>query len=122
LTVTANDRDPKRKYEERDANFSRVMTTAAGLLGVMVVGLLCAWAVYALFTSGADGSGLRTETFVTPDSSRLPAAPNLEADPHESLVRLRAGEDSVLHSYGWTDSARGIDRAKELYLQQGKKK
>jgi hypothetical protein len=123
--VTEKKPGPARKYEERDANFPRVMTTAFALLGVMVVGLLVAWGAYVIFTSQADAPASRTETFTTPDPATLPPGPNLEADPHESLVALRVREDSLLNSYGWEDSARGIarvpiGRAKELYLEEGK--
>jgi len=118
---------PGRKYEERDASFPRVMTTAASLLGVMVLGLLLAWGVYIVFMSRVDAPAGRTETFVRPDPGKAPPGPNLEPDPHESLVTLRAREDSLLNSFGWTDSARGIarvsiERAKALYLEQEKKR
>lgn len=116
----------KRKYEERDASFPRVMVTAFSLLGIMVIGLLVAWGAYVIFAPGKGTEAARTETFITPDPSTLPPAPNLEADPGVSLKTLRAREDSVLQSYGWEDSAKGIarvpiGRAKELYLERGKK-
>jgi hypothetical protein len=125
--VTEPRQDPERKYEERDASFRGVMTTGVALLGLMVVGLLVAWGAYVLFTSREDAPPARTETFIMPDSSTRPPGPNLEPDPHESLLSLRAREDSILNSYGWTDSAKGIarvpiGRAKELYLEQGKKR
>jgi len=102
------------------------MTTAAALIGIMVVGLLVAWGAYELFTTGGSSPVEQTETFTTPDTAKFPPGPNLEADPHGSLVTLHAREDSVLGSYGWEDSARGIvrvpiERAKEMYLEQGKK-
>jgi len=125
--VADSQKNPDRKYEERDASFPRVMTTAVALLGVMVLGLLLAWGVYELFTSDAGPGVARTETFVRPDPETVPPGPNLEADPHGSLVALRAREDSILHSYGWADSAKGlvrvpIERAKALYVEQGRKK
>ncbi len=117
----------KRKYEERDAHFSRVMVTAFSLIGVMVLGLLCAWAAFVIFTTGDESPVRQTETFTTPDTAAFPPGPNLEADPHESLVALHAREDSVLQSYGWEDSGKGIvrvpiGRAKELYLERGGKR
>jgi len=87
------------------------------------VGLAFAWGVYELFTTQVVNQASRTETFTVPDTAGAPPAPNLEADPAASLAELRAGEDSVLNSYGWTDSARGlarvpVARAMELYLEQ----
>lgn len=116
-----------RKYETRDADFPRVMATAVSLIGVMVVGMVLAWAVYEIVRSqGAKPAG-RAETFAVPDTLTPPPGPNLEADPSASLLKLRAAEDSLLGGYGWIDSARGVaripvDRAMELYIQQETRK
>lgn len=116
--------DHNRKYETRDAHFSRVMTTAFGLIGLIAVGMIFSWAVYEIFISTTAVPDSHAETFTVPDPAKLPPGPNLEADPHESLILLRAREDSVLSSYGWVDTARGIarvpiERAMELYLDKG---
>ncbi len=112
-----------RKYETRDADFPRVMTTAVSLIGVMVVGMVFAWAVYEIVRSQSASPDERAETFAVPDASMQPPGPNLEADPAVSLAKLRAAEDALLNGYGWSDSARGIAhipvaRAMALYIQQ----
>ncbi len=116
-----------RKYETRDADFRRVMATAVSLIGVMVVGMVFAWAVYEIVRSQDAAPASRAETFAVPDTLVQPPGPNLEADPSVSLSRLRAAEDAVLTTYGWTDSARGIARipvarAMELYILQEARK
>lgn len=112
-----------RKYETRDAHFSKVMTTAFSLIGIMVIGMIFAWGVYEIFRNMTAVPDSPAETFTVPDSSKLPPLPNLEADPHESLVRMRAVEDSLLTTYGWIDSGSGIvrvpiERAMKMYLEE----
>jgi hypothetical protein len=51
-------------------------------------------------------------------------APSLQTSPWADLKKLRADENTYLHSYGWVDQGAGIaripiDRAKELLLRQG---
>lgn len=117
------------KYETTDANLAKVMGTTFALLGVIVVGMSFAWGVYEIFRTKTQAPDRGAQTFVVPDTTGLPPAPNLEADPGSSLAVLRAKEDSILGTYGWTDSARGlarvpVARAMELYLvgleRQGK--
>jgi hypothetical protein len=124
LTVsTLDDKGHDHKYETTDAHLTKVMGTTFALLGVMVVGMSFAWGVYEIFRTQTPAPEMGAETFVVPDTTALPPAPNLEADPASSLLALRSREDSVLETYGWTDSARGlarvpVERAMELYLER----
>lgn len=123
---TRDDKGQEHRYETTDAHLAKVMGTTFALLGVMVVGMAFAWGVYEIFRTQTPAPEMGAETFVVPDTAALPPAPNLEADPSSSLGLLRAREDAVLNTYGWTDSARGlarvpVERAMELYLEkQGK--
>jgi hypothetical protein len=127
LTVsTRDDKGVDHKYEASDAHLSKVMGTTFALLGVMVVGLAFAWGVYEIFRTQTARPEMGAETFVVPDTADLPPAPNLEADPTSGLAALRAREDAILDTYGWTDSARGlarvpVARAMELYLERQRK-
>ncbi len=54
----------------------------------------------------------------------LPPEPRLQVTPETDLERLRAREETVLHSYGWVNKEAGvvhipIDRAMDLILQRG---
>ena len=54
----------------------------------------------------------------------LPPEPRLQVTPKDDLVRLRAGEDATLGSYGWVDRSRGIvhipiDEAMRRTAEQG---
>ena len=123
---TRDDSGHEHKYETSDAHLAKVMGTTFALLGVMVVGMAFAWGVYEIFRTQTPEPEYGAETFVAPDTAKLPPGPNLEADPSSSLAVLRAGEDTILNGYGWTDSARNlarvpVARAMELYLEkQGK--
>jgi hypothetical protein len=75
------------------------------------------WGVYVrLLTKTGPGP--------VPSLSQVPPEPRIQADPGLDLWRLRAHEDKVLGSYGWSDRQAGavripIDRAMELLAQRG---
>jgi hypothetical protein len=123
---TRDEKGHDHKYETSDAHLTKVMGTTFALLGVMVVGMAFAWGVYEIFRTQTPAPEMGAETFVVPDTVNLPPAPHLEAEPTSGLAALRAREDAILNTYGWTDSARGlarvpVGRAMELYLgKQGK--
>ena len=53
-----------------------------------------------------------------------PPAPNLQVDPRQQLLDLRADEQRILTTYGWVDETNGlthipIDRAMDLLVDQG---
>lgn len=53
-----------------------------------------------------------------------PPAPNLQVDPRQQLLDLRADEERILTTYGWVDQASGltrvpIDQAMDLLVEQG---
>ena len=53
-----------------------------------------------------------------------PPEPRLQKDPAMDLQQFRAGEEAVLHSYGWVDPEKGIvripvERAMELVAKEG---
>jgi hypothetical protein len=111
-------------YETTDAEFKKLMITGAGLMGLMVAGLLFSWAVLAFFKTETARPGAPTETFVTPDEGRRPPEPRLQADPSVVWNAMRTEQDSMLTSYRWVDKDAGIvqvpiDRAMELLVEQG---
>lgn len=53
-----------------------------------------------------------------------PPAPNLQVDPRQQLLDLRADEERILTTYGWVDKSRGmtrvpIERAMDMLVEQG---
>lgn len=113
----------QRGHETSDAHFKSVVISGIGLLGLMVAGLVVSFALLALFKGSTAAPGAHPETFIEPGND-LPPAPRLQADPHASLVSLRAREDSVLTSYGRNadDSTVvriPISRAMEIIVKKG---
>ncbi len=109
-------------HESRDANLRNVVLSGAGLFGVIGIGLLLSWGVYALTRALAVRPGATPMTFTTVDV--LPPKPRLQQDPHADLVKLRAAEDSVLLTYGWVNKDSGlvripITRAMQLLAEKG---
>ena len=93
-------------------------------MGILVLGLVLSWAVYALFIKSTAAPGAAPATFAVPDTSKLPATPRLQSDPHAVLLAMRQAEDSVLTTYGWVNRDSGIvrlpiDRAMELLAHKG---
>lgn len=120
-TKPVQQRKSGKGYEERDAEFGRLVVIGLGLLGVMVAGLLVAWGVFKYLEHSYKTPEFPL-TFTVPD--RLPPTPTLQANPEVELAVLHAHEDSVLTSYGWVDSKAGITRVPiqrgiEMLLEQG---
>jgi hypothetical protein len=128
MTLSPSHSDPNdsagRKYETSDAHFRSVFVTGVVLLGIMVLGLVLSWGVYAIWNRHTAAPGTRAETMINPDLSKQPPGPNLQSDPRAALVRLRRAEDSILTSYAWVSRDSGfvrvpIERAIELLAKRG---
>ncbi len=121
---TGPDNPVAQGHETSDAHFKGVLATGFIFLGLMALGLLLSWGVYAVFREYTEAPGAHAETLTNPDLTKLPPGPNLEADPHASLVAMRKAEDSILTSYGWVNRDSGIvhipiDRAMRLLAKKG---
>ena len=113
---------PSATYETRDANFKNLMIVGIGLIGVVGFVLLGAWLISALLTRESANPGVPAHimTTVRPEFP----APRLQENPLLDLQQLRAHEDSVLSTYGWSDRKAGlvrvpIEQAMSLLLQKG---
>ena len=116
--------DVQRGHETRDAHFRSVVFSGLGLLALMFLGMLVSLGLMALLKGRSVQPGAHPDTFVELRQNTLPPAPRLQADPHASLLLLRAAEDSILTTYGRsagdTASARiPIGRAMELLVRKG---
>jgi hypothetical protein len=102
------------QYETSDAAPLLIGWLAAGIAAFLVASPLVLFAIYAgeHFTAGVSSD--------TP----LPPRPRLQVDPGRDLAKLRADNEALLSSYGWTDRKAGviripIARAMELTAQRG---
>jgi hypothetical protein len=113
-----------RRHETSDVHVKSVLLSGFGFVGIMVLGLLISWGVYALFNHDTAAPGSHAETFAEPNPNTLPPGPNLQSDPHAALVAMRHGEDSVLTTYAWVSRDSGIvrvpvSRAMQLLVKRG---
>ena len=102
------------------------------LVGWLTVGLLILIAV-AVAAMWYLGFGVKDRLVAQdPPPPALPEAriqqrppgPNLQVDPRQQLLDLRAKEDAILTTYGWVDEASGltrvpIDRAMDHLVETG---
>lgn len=98
------------------------MLTGAGLMGLMVFILIFVWVLYKVFPEHSPQPGKIPETFTQAENP--PPTPRLQANPHEELVKLRASEDSILTSYGWSGKDSSfvripVERAMEILAKKG---
>jgi hypothetical protein len=118
--------DPvERGHETSDADVKGVAISGVLLsAGLVAAGLLFSWWMYSLFRSHSAVPDAPAITFAVPDSTRLPATPRLQADPHKALIPLVKKADSILANYGWVNRDSGvaripIERAMEIAVKEG---
>jgi len=98
------------------AKFMAILFVGVGVVMVVL------WGVFGLLEKRAERADKpRSPVF---DSVRVLKEPKLQSDPIADLRAFRRGQDSVMNSYGWVDSARGIVRvpiseAIEMLARQG---
>lgn len=114
-----------RGHETSDVNVRSVFVNGLMVsVGLMVVGMLFAWAAYAVFKATSPVPNDPPRTFVAPDSTTLPPLPRLQEDPRVVLKPFLRNQDSILASYGWVNKDSGIvripiERAMELVVERG---
>lgn len=111
----------QHRYEGDDVSFGRLLGFAAGVVALVVLGVLGSAAVFHFF--------IRHQPLGPPaspfeDVRPMPPAPRLQTTAPLDLKHYRDGQDEILNSYGWVDSQSGvvripIDRAMEILLQKG---
>ncbi len=91
-------------------------TTDAGVRWIAYTGValaagaaLCALIVYGIFQylSGHPPSTALVNPMAQAEPNQFPPAPRIEEHPALEVQELRAQEDQLLNSYGWTDKEKG---------------
>jgi hypothetical protein len=111
----------KRGYEESGVNAGRLFAFAAGVVGLVVLGVVGSLVVFKFFVSH-ESLGPPASPFE--NVRTLPPEPRLQTNAPLDLQHYRAGQDKILDSYGWVDPPAGIvripvSRAMDLLLQKG---
>ncbi|MFZ0960031.1 MAG: hypothetical protein WAO35_03940 [Terriglobia bacterium] len=112
---------PRRAYEDSDVSVGRLFLFAAGVVGLVVFGVLVSAAVFHFFV---QHQSLGPPASPFEDVRTLPPEPRLQTAAPLDLKRYRADQEKLLQGYGWVDSQAGIvripvDRAMDLMLQKG---
>jgi len=112
---------PHRGYEDSDVSMRRLFAFAAGVVALIVLGVLGSAAVFHFFVRHQP---LGPPASPFEDVRTLPPEPRLQITAPLDLKDYRANQEKILESYGWVDSHAGIvkipvDRAMDLLLQKG---
>jgi hypothetical protein len=118
------DKEPEQHrlgYEADDISFGRLLGFAAGLAGLVVLGVLASAAVFHFF--------VRHQPLGPPASPfenirPMPPEPRLQTTAPLDLKRYLDGQDELVNTYGWVDSQNGVvripvERAMDILLQKG---
>jgi hypothetical protein len=97
-------------HEESDVSLRAILAFGAGL--VMVTAIICflLWLLFGYFSSREARSSSREFPLAAEQQNRMPPEPRLQTNPKEDLRVLRARDEALLKSYGWTDKDAGIAR------------
>jgi hypothetical protein len=111
----------QRGYEDSDVNVGRLFTFAAGVVALVVLGVLGSAAVFHFFVQHQP---LGPPASPFEDVRAVPPAPRLQTDAPVDLQRFRNDQEHLLQTYGWVNSQAGVvripvERAIDLLLQKG---
>lgn len=111
----------RRGYEDSDVSVGRLLAFAAGVVGLVVLGVLGSAAVFHFFVSHQP---LGPPASPFENVRTMPPEPRLQTTAPLDLQRYREDQEKILQSYGWVDSQAGIvripvGRAMDLLLQKG---
>lgn len=112
---------PRRGYEDSDVSVGRLFAFAAGVVALIVLGVVGSAVVFHFFVR-QQPLGPPASPFE--DVRAVPPEPRLQTTAPLDLKRYRDDEDKTLEEYGWVDSHAGtvripIERAMDLLLQKG---
>lgn len=112
---------PHKGYEESDVGVQQLFGFAAGVVGLIVFGVLVSIVVFRFFKQH-QSLGPPASPFA--DVRELPPGLRLQTDAPKDLENYHADQDKTLKGYAWVDSQNGvvripIERAMELMLAKG---
>jgi len=110
-------------HETEDASIRGILYAGAGLAVVTALSLLLVYGIFQYLADhpvATEPSNPMAET----EQQQFPPAPRIEDHPTVELKELRAQEDRLLSTYGWSDKKAGvvripIDRAMQLQMERG---
>jgi hypothetical protein len=117
-----------RKHESRNPPIKFILLAACSVVLMVVACEAISWSIMNEFKKERplDTTVEARGIVIAPNLDMLKRfpAPNLQINPHDDLMALRAREDAELNTYGWVDRSNGvvripIARAMDLIVAQG---
>jgi len=110
-----------RGYEDDDISPGRLFAFAAGVVGLIVLGVLGSAAVFHFFV---EHQPLGPPASPFEDVRAVPPEPRLQVAAPLDLKHYRDDQEKMLQGYAWVDTHGGIvripiERAMDLLLQKG---
>ncbi|HTM51405.1 MAG TPA: hypothetical protein VL285_22070 [Bryobacteraceae bacterium] len=111
-------------HETRDVNVRAVTRFGLGLVAGIILAVFLMWYLFDRFALRETRRSPRPETMAASNPRKEPPEPRLQKAPVLDLREFRAGEDAVLHTYGWVDPEKGVvripvERAMEIVAKEG---
>ena len=113
-------RPPGHEREiDRDIDVRRISWTVIGILVLTLVSMAAMWGLLVYLQSRAERTAPDVPAIRLQAAEEPPPGPRLQAMPERDLVEMRAAEEEVLSTYGWSDREAGtvrvpIERAMEM--------
>jgi hypothetical protein len=116
--------NPQVSFERGDIDIVQITGFGIGLLIACMVTVFAMWALFEYFQGRENKVNPQNPPAMMSEKPMLPPAPRLQPEPIKELKDLRDNEDTLLNSYGWTDSAKGtvhipIDQAIDIVAKKG---
>jgi len=108
-------------HEDKDINVRAIATFAVVLAGIVGLSYVAMWALERGLIA-RDRAMDRPVSAFRAEAPPLPPEPRLQAKPRADMAAMRAEEQRLLSSYGWTEDGHvriPIDRAIELVARRG---
>jgi hypothetical protein len=107
-----------------ELNVRSLSWLTAGLLVIIALAALAMWLLGFGIRDRLVAGDPRPSALPEARLEHRPPAPNLQVDPRQQLLDLRADEDRILTTYGWVDESRGLTRvpielAMDMLVEQG---
>ncbi len=110
--------------QNRDVDVRGVSKFIAGLAFGIIAAMFLMWFLFDRYAARETRRSPQPEPMALSNPRKEPPEPRLQLAPAMNLKQFRAGEEAVLHSYGWVDAEKGIvripvERAMELVAKEG---
>lgn len=117
--MTSGDNRPDREIQTRT-----LYKLAIGLVVLVSLAFLSMWQLSGILYESEVAKDPPPPLLAEARVPHQPPAPRLQSNPLTDITTYRATATARLHSYGWSDAARGmahipIDRAIDLIVEQG---